>query len=95
MLGSSQAARWKLSDEQRRVFRGFWPCRSPRECPVLVRNGRDALLAAGWFVQWQGRVISSKGLAAPGGREERAMFLLLDQHISDIAGRAGSWTLPV
>ena len=91
VLGSSQAARWKLSDEQRRVFRGLLALSvAEGNARVLgVRNGRDALLAAGWFVQWQGRSYFLKGLAAPEGREERAMFLLLDQHISDIAGRAG------
>ena len=52
-----------------------------------VRNSGGELLAAGWFVEHAGRSYFLKGLASEEGREKRAMFLLLDQHIASCAGR--------
>ena len=89
VLGSPQAAAWKLSGEQQRVFRD-----------LLARHGGDAgstvmgvrgsggeLLSAGWFMEHAGRSYFLKGLASEEGREKRAMFLLLDHHIATCAGR--------
>ncbi|MBP6573294.1 MAG: GNAT family N-acetyltransferase [Flavobacteriales bacterium] len=56
------------------------------QCRMLGMRENDSLIAAGCFMEWEGRSIFFKSANNAAGLEQQAMFRITDRYIADHAG---------
>lgn len=88
LVSSEQFKRWGIDARRiatmRRIMKSAVDGRMAITCGI---RHQGALVAAGFFVHWGGRLIFLKGLASQQGRAMNAMHHLLDRVIADHAGK--------